>query len=398
MSFAKAFCFAFAFLVAVNESTLSAREPSEPRLTVDQWLSPLNGKLSVQVVHLQNDVRTPLADAEVQLVGPKGLVFRGVADDSGMLSFAGVPEGAYALLASSDHAFGYYALHVVEPSNATEFPSLGIVTCGNVNKSDFESAVSGYLPMKRDLDSLSLDANATALMARQTDNGDSVVRCVHGVMTGHLYAATSRGETKARDAFKPAAYASVFLYQNGKRIDHKLTGETGTFQFRNVLPGSYTIVSVGPDGLGAVGVELVADTTTVASANGRLNSTGKQLVSQPLTRSDFAMQVVPCCPAIVTPTPCCEPLPCCDIVAQPIAEPVVEVAPPEVPVETAAPVPAPTTVIGGGTGFGGGGAGVGGFGGAGVALPAAAAALAAASNNRDSPWVPPAAASPDTCP
>ena len=369
-----------------------ANEPESVSLSVDQWLSPRDGELSFQVVASKTGRRTPLASAEVRIVGGEGVLYQGRTDDLGLVSIEGVEPGIYALLASTPDYFGYYALQVVAASNRNFYPSVGIVPCGSVNQRDFEAAVTGYLPLTRDLKTLAsvFRADKHQPQSSRKTGASSVVQLSGGTMNGHILIA---GERQAESRMQPAQRANVFLYQNGRRIDHKRTGRDGVFQFRNLSPGTYTVVSAGPDGLGAVGIELVGDTDLVGRD-------GTRFISRVECCQSFAMQVVPCCDAIVTPAPCCEPLPiisepipCCDV----MAEPVVEVAPAEVvteiPTQVAAPVAAPTPSVGGPVGGGG-------YVGNWPAAPLfpAAAILAASSRDNGTPWQPPQAASPDTQP
>lgn len=331
-------------------------------LTVDQWLAPVDGKLGFQVVTRDAEGRRPIPKANLRLFGGQGIKHTATADSSGFVSFENVKEGVYALVASQDGYFGYYALHVTESSKTGSLPSVGIVSCGNIGKEGFETAVSAYLPMEKHLDSVPV---VTPPASFEPPPQDAVAFAVNGTLTGHVYVAGLDNHTD--DLFAPARSSNVFLYENGRRVDHQRAETDGRFQFRHVDPGTYTIVSVGPDGLGAVGVEI-RERTTAAD--------GRRFVAQIGSDAGFAMQVVPCCPAIATP--CCEPA--AEVIVEPVAAPV------EIP--GAAPVAAPAGPIGGG-----GGAVVSG---GGFAGPAAAAAILAASTvDNGSPSQPPAAASPD---
>ncbi|MEL6111159.1 MAG: hypothetical protein AAFU85_34560, partial [Planctomycetota bacterium] len=364
-------------------------QATDPTSALGAWLrrlAPRNGKLTLQIVSHNDDTTSPRPNTMVQIFGSDRVAFRGETDAQGFVTVDGITPGVYALVASAEEQFGYQALHVAQPSSEHVLPSVGIVSCGNVSKSDFESAIAGYLPLEKHLASVELPPSA--MLSQHAKSGMSAIRCEQGTMTGHIYAPSVRRDAKTTE-FTPARYANVFLYQDGRRVDHKVTATDGGFQFQHLVPGNYTVVTVGPDGLGAVGIELVADSPKVAStANGRL-------VNQVAFASDFAMQVIPCCHAIATPIPCCEPLvSCCEQVLQTELEPVALETPGEGIVASASPP------IGGGPVGGGpsGGAGIQGGFLASPVVPSAVAILAAASDNRDAPWQPPSAASPDTQP
>ena len=344
--------------------TVHAAKPVHSRslLTVDQWLAPIGGKLSFQVVARNAEGRRPIPGASLRLFGARDLKHSATADPSGFVSLENVEEGVYALVASKDSFFGYYALHVTESVKTGTLPSVGIVSCGNIGKAGFETAVSAYLPMEKHLDSVAVEDPPAAF---EPITQGAVAFTVNGTLLGQVYVA---GLVRQGDGlFAPAGSSNVFLYRNGRRVDHQRASADGRFQFRHVDPGTYTIVSVGPDGLGAVGVE-VREQSTAAD--------GRRFVAQFGGDTGFAMQVVPCCPAIATP--CCEPA--AEVIVEPVAAPA-EIA-------AAPPVSAPAGPVGGG-----GGAVVSG---GGFAGPAAAAAILAASTvDNGSPSQPPAAASPD---
>lgn len=384
-----------AALVACLLLSVSQNLPAgeSDRLSVTQWVTTdRDGQIKVQVVvpELGGGSRR-LSGARVRLLGPEGNSQTANADDSGVATFANVAAGVYAIVADSEGVFGCYSIHIVSAAseNSKLYPTLAVVSCGLESRARFSEAVDQYFPLAYELKHLQLDSGRLNTIVDHV-RGNELFRVTRlgESMVGYIYQPTDHGSTsdpQDRDGrLDPSERANVFLYQGGRRIRHQISDHNGRFEFKYLSTGIYSLITVGPDGIGAVGFELI-DPIGNSSA---LASDGNQFIAtRSATCCEFALQVVPCCePLSIAPESCCEPIVCCEVACCEVGEAI-----PASPVSVSAGPVA------------GGGATTGGIGGSTVANPplagiATAVTVALLTTNSDGnpPYQTPSPASPDT--
>ena len=349
------FSFAIVFWSVSCSSCVGITRANErTQLTATQWVSADSDDfIRVRVEAPQRGRRgVPVPKASVTLIGPNGFRRSAVTDPDGSARFKDVAPGVYATVVRTEVAFGCLCLHVIDRTSdsMSRYSSTFIMPIGCVSAKQFSEIVEPYLPTLYSLESLSVDSSTFPFIEEQIrDNEDYAIQRIEGGFSGTIFQPTDHGVQRVaedvQDSLDPSEFASVFLYQDSRRIRHALTDEDGRFSFRYVNPGVYTVVSAGSDGIGCMSFELCEpeiQTGQVPSARDVRFVSRKRRIYRRL-----AMQVVPWWVVEAVPSP-----------------------------------------------VGGSGA-AGGSGGLGLARAAAATIIATSSGDGD-PFVPPPAASPDT--
>ncbi|QDT02992.1 Cna protein B-type domain protein [Rubripirellula lacrimiformis] len=351
-------------------------------LTMNQWVRATeNGELSGRVyLPGVNGEAKALANVTVAMKSRDGEVLRATTDSKGVFSVKNVPSGVYALTARGDNVFACCAMHVVDASVSSdvELPTEAEVAVANVDFTVVNTAVIRYMPTSvRSFDSSLADAKLDSLKDRIRSQDVFRVVQTDGGMKGRIHLAGVQ-----RDALGDAEMTNVFLFKEGMEIARTLTGENGTFSFANIATGNYSVMAIGPDGIGLIGFELVDSSLEPATAS-NVAADGTQLVGFGHHRrhnqcccEEFAIQVAPC-PEVVT---CVEEV----IITETVIDEGCgcgvpgEILEGEVVMDGFGnPMAGGGYAPGGGGGFSGGGGGGGGFGGGGLAALAGLGAIGA---------------------
>ncbi len=206
-----------------------------------------------------------VANAQVTLRGGQGQVHQGMTDYRGNVTIKGVSPGLYAMTAQADGLFACYAMHVLGPQQAEDrtFPGAVEIACALVRYRDFESTIMPYLVTQVDRAELVTDLDLVPAneMYRVTRS--------NGGLVGSLSAVTNHG----------AKQMNVFLVKNRRLISRAISDDEGRFSFADVESGIYSLLAVGPDGLAAIGFELV-DRIDRSGSAGLSSSNGQTLVNQ----------------------------------------------------------------------------------------------------------------------
>ena len=118
--------------------------------------------------------------------------------------------------------------------------------------------------------------------------GNSIrIAQTNGGLVGRLYLA---GADAAN--LQGAAMSNVFIMKDGDQVDRALTDQTGAFVVDDLSPGLYSMLAIGPGGVGLIGFELTSETFEQTAA--RHQRDGEQLVSKLEEASaELSMQLAP---------------------------------------------------------------------------------------------------------
>lgn len=310
-------------LVAATSSGLAAQESinlgalsGQDHLTVTQWVTPiLEGRFEGRTV-------LPLADggvgyvagAEVFLVGKGEVMHRGYSNRAGHVVIDGVEPGVYGMIARAKGLVACYAMHVIDSDQPGSdlYPSKAEIALQTIDHQSFWSIVLPRMRSDYDLDTLSIEEERLDdIVSHARGNERYRVTRTQGGMVGYLYGATDHGraiDDEDRDRLDPAEFMTVLLFKDGRYVGRDLTDERGRFDFQTLPAGLYSLITVGPDGVGAVGFELMdlapldpvsdldlpSPADSIAADDSSEETTLTRTVQgQALTQSAFAMQVVP---------------------------------------------------------------------------------------------------------
>jgi uncharacterized membrane protein YgcG len=268
-------------------------------LTMNQWVSATDsGGLSGRVVLPKPAGEAEaLADVSVAILARDGEVLRAKTNQKGEFEIAGVEPGVYALTARGDHVFAACAMHVVSQSEVKnlDFPRTVQISMANVDYTVVNTALIRYLPPSVKKQQVEYDSvNLGQLQSRVC--GQDLFRVAQdgNGMKGRLHVAGAKiGDLNA------ASHTNVFLFKDTMEIDRALSDDQGKFNFANLDPGFYSILAIGPNGIGLIGFELV-DPATIQETASVVAKDGTRLVGLFGHRKhgcgccqEFAMQVAP---------------------------------------------------------------------------------------------------------
>ena len=296
-------------LVAMSLQTLASAADGDAsptilnHLTMNQWVSVTDsGNLTGQVVLPKAGGQAEaLADVSVAILARDGEFLRAKTSQSGEFEISGVEPGVYALTARGDHVFAACAMHVVSADDVKglEFPKSAEISMANVDYTVVNTALIRYLPPNVKQQEVQYDSiNLSQLKDQVCGQNEFRVAQDGDGMKGRLHVAGAKvGELNAADR------TNVFLFKDSMEIDRALSDENGKFAFGNIDPGFYSILAIGPNGVGLIGFELVDPATIVETASvvgkdgttlvGLFGHHGKRGSQSCGCCQEFAMQVAP---------------------------------------------------------------------------------------------------------
>ncbi|MGB7324921.1 MAG: carboxypeptidase regulatory-like domain-containing protein [Rubripirellula sp.] len=301
---------AIGFIASTATAQDDATEPQiVNHLTMNQWVrsseaGELTGRVFMPGIGGNAEA---LKGVDVAMKARDGKVLRATTDAKGMFKVSGVQSGVYALTARGDDVFACCAMHVVDNSVSAnvELPTEADIAVANVDYTTVNTAIIRYMPTNvRGADATFADAQLDQLKDRiRTQDSFRVIQ-TEGGMKGRIHVAGA-----AKSALTDSQSTNVFLFKKGMEIARGLTDSAGAFSFANIEAGNYSVMAIGPDGIGLIGFELVDRSAQTASAQSTVAADGTQLVGFGLFGhhnnnnqcccEEFAIQVAPC-PEVVT--------------------------------------------------------------------------------------------------
>lgn len=278
----------FLALVCVAVSFFATRVHAEPanELNLTQCVRPSTvGQFQAKVIVPMSGSRASVVpNANVTLFGGKGAVHRGKTNIHGDVSIAGVEPGVYAITAQAKGLFACYSMHVLGADQATQHacPDSADVSCALVSSQQFGATVMPYLASEADRAEIKVD-DSTLVKQAYRPAGDAMYRVTRSGdgLRGNLRSASD----------SEAKQMNVFLFRNRVNIGRTVSDETGQFEFAKLPSGVYSLVAVGPNGLAALGFELVDEVRGSAS----VSRDGRTLVNQvaELIAPSLVVDVIP---------------------------------------------------------------------------------------------------------
>lgn len=241
---------ALAGLGAVNT------DAADTQMVVAQCVMPSTpGEFKARVVMPFRGGATVVPNTKVTLHGKQGLTFQGKTDLHGDVKINDVMPGVYAMTAKADGLFACYAMHVLAQDDSSSCPDSAEITCALVGGRQFKSTITPYLAFDQTRDNLTADEQVLVKHVSRVSNVKISVPHSSGHVAVQMSSVTSQ----------PASDMNVFLFNNRKLVARGVSDATGTYNFRGLEPGVYSVVSVGQQGLAAVGFELSESALTSVS-------------------------------------------------------------------------------------------------------------------------------------
>lgn len=277
-------------------SAASAVELSRNHLTANQWVrSTADGDLAGRVVlPTENGAAEAVANASVAITGSNGKTVIARTDENGKFSVADIKPGVYAMTARGKDVFACCAMHIVAngEEKAADYPTEAEISVANVDYTLVKTAVIRYLPPGAGQKQASIADADLEKLANQVNGEDySRVAQVNGGMVGQIHMAGATG-----GSLDSAGTTNVFVLRNGVEVARTVTDTEGKFTFEKLSPGEYSLLAVGPAGMGLTGFELIDEDAITKTA--MTNADGETLVTFHGNNNccccpQFAMQCAP---------------------------------------------------------------------------------------------------------
>ena len=358
-------------------------------LAVNQWVQPTeNGKLVGRIViPMTNGTSKAVENAVVSMVDQDGnlITCDAKTNAKGEFSINGVAPGIYALSVRADYVFAAVAMHVVDSDlvGPQSFPTQAEIAAANVDFTTVKMAMIRYMPPStNEIISLS-DSQVVAVADQVTGEHTFRVAQTNGGLKGRLNAPGAIGGN-----LNGAQLTNVFIMKNGQEVARTVTTESGEFTIEQLDAGAYSLMAIGPQGLGLIGFELVDP--TALTQNAQVSANGKHFVfrlpSGEACSEELTMQIAPVIDtATLTASADCN---CKQAAPAPVQSAPMQVAAPSTPVRSGG------ALSGGGSG-GGAGALSGGRGLRGlIGLAGVGTAIAVTTTSDDDAVAAPAATTP----
>lgn len=354
----------FAMALACFAPSLRADEVRLNELTVRQWVQQnADGSVRGQIiVPADGGSVKAVEDAVVVMVSKEGNVVRADSKTNakGEFVFKSVEPGVYALSARADFVFTCCAMHVVaaDSDDGASFPTVAQISAANIDYTAVNRAIIRYLPPNVKTD-IPFNTSELKTISQRAEDSLETFRVAQsdGGMKGQLYRA---GVDNGR--LGHCLMTNVFIMKDGVEVARTVTDGGGSFRVETLSPGTYSLMAIGPDGLGLVGFELV-DETQIQTAKVE-SADGERLVAR---FGDCC-----CCPQVTLQVAPCPQVNACmeEVIAteEIISDEIISEVPlAEVPMDAGYVDPGFGYAPGYGGGYAGGGYGGGGYGGGGGA-------------------------------
>ncbi len=282
----------FALLLVTIVCSSASSDASAQALSLKQWVKADDGLVRGVVVSGRSDgVAEGIAGVDVFISRRGEATLHAATDSEGRFTFENVEPGIYAMSVWQDRVLAASALQVIDGSvdAGDRYPSSTMISIADVDRPTIKTALIRYLPAGvQTPDQILSDVDLDGLAGKLGSPGNSIrIAQRNGGLVGRLYLAGANA-----DNLQGAGMSNVFILQDGDQIDRALTDQTGAFVFDDLKPGLYSMLAIGPGGVGLIGFELTAETAEETAA--RLERDGERLVSKLEEASDeLSMQLAP---------------------------------------------------------------------------------------------------------
>ena len=266
-------------------------DPAMEHLTVYQWVELTDeGTLRGRVITSESGENVGLAGVEITLLSPESEMLTATTGDDGRFEVDGVDAGIYAMTGRSDGYFACCAMHAVSSDMpaADQAAEEATISAAAIDFTEIQTAMIRYLPPTFDpIDHSIVEADLKELHPHIV--GDDMFKVLQrrGGLDGFIMRAGAKQAT-----LMGAEQTNVFLFQDGEEVARVITQPNGHFRVDDLEPGDYSLVAVGPKGIGTVGFELTdpmtVDTVSIRGSDGTVLTQAGGCCC-----NSFAMQVAP---------------------------------------------------------------------------------------------------------
>lgn len=277
-------------------SSADDQSNSDYPLTMNQWVHLAeDGSLNGRVVVADTNHASLVDSTRVLVRDQNGTTQLSRTDSYGRFKFTGLQPGIHSLVVGGENAFASVALHVLPTDDALDygFPSMAEISAARIGTATVQKVVAAYMPSSLAPFSPSIETdNFEALASRVYGTELSRVVQVDGGMKGNIFRAGATGTM-----LPMASRSRVVLFREGLEVASASTDELGRFEIPGLPVGHYSLLSIGPDGIGSIGFVLV-DAQQATDTARTINAAGNDetLVMQygPFCcQNEFSMQVAP---------------------------------------------------------------------------------------------------------
>ncbi|QDT08353.1 carboxypeptidase-like regulatory domain-containing protein [Stieleria marina] len=276
------FCLAACLVALPQAGAEDSKSVTSADLTINQWVLPAEpGTLTGRIVAASADGSSvAVANANVAIVDKSGKVLRGatLTNAKGEFVIKDAQPGVYALSARSGNFFAACAMHVLSDTQAKDgqFASAVEVSAAAIEYKTLQEAIVRYLPTSSKPAASAVNpviaGNQLPELAETVAAPEAFrVAQVNGGMLGQIFSAGVEGTSLPN-----AQTTNVFILKDGAEVARTVTSATGDFQIEKLGLGNYSLMAIGPQGLGVMGFELVNENDLKTSDN--VSSDGERYV------------------------------------------------------------------------------------------------------------------------
>jgi hypothetical protein len=266
--------------------------PQGDHLTVHQWVQlSQKGVVEGRVFSsIPNGEAVGVDGVEIALESQGGDPITSKSDEQGQFVIEDVKPGIYTLTAKGENVYACCAMHVVEAGEeSADFPKEAMISLADIDYSVIENAVARYMPEEFDPIVSNIESkNLKKLVSKVSGEPMFKVMQTKGGMDGEILRAGAEN-----DGLEGAELTNVFLFRRNTEVARQVTDEDGRFRMEELKPGKYSLVAIGPKGMGTVGFELVAEGTNQAVSATGLDGSHLIQVACDTCSGSFSMQVAP---------------------------------------------------------------------------------------------------------
>ena len=222
------------------------------RPSFNQWIESTTGQLEGQLLKSNGQVAS---NASVTLTSSSGATAQTTTDDRGMFAFSNAAPGVYGLTATTPGRYACCSIHFLSEDNG--LPKATVVRLADIDESTVKSAVARYAGTGSGSPGDIRVSDYTELICpepeffRVSQYGDGMkgmVRRPGGSLSG-------------------AGSMNVMIFKSNVEVTRTLTEPNGSFVIEKLDPGTYSMMAVGPAGVGVISFDLIAGPSSILSNN-----------------------------------------------------------------------------------------------------------------------------------